>query len=252
MSGLPVYPAGVAGHASGDPILGTVTVRPEKNTTWEAGIKTSLFHGAATLDADAFYTKVEDFKANVVDNAAVVALRSYLANIPEVTVKGIELDSSARVGTHVTLRLAGAYADGVYASYPAGPCPIELTGSSTTSCNLTGKGMPGLPRWSGSAGGEYSLPVTRGDAFLRADLFSRTSIYGDASDSAYTVIGGYTLLNASIGLRTRNGWESSAFVSNALQHNFLQNVTVQAGNSGLIVGTPSDPRIVGISVRARQ
>jgi iron complex outermembrane receptor protein len=29
----------------------------------------------------------------------------------------------------------------------------------------------------------------------------------------------------------------------------MQNLTVQAGNSGLIVGTPSDPRIVGVTVR---
>ena len=29
----------------------------------------------------------------------------------------------------------------------------------------------------------------------------------------------------------------------------MQNLTIQAGNSGLIVGTPSDPRIVGVTVR---
>jgi iron complex outermembrane receptor protein len=28
----------------------------------------------------------------------------------------------------------------------------------------------------------------------------------------------------------------------------MQNLTIQAGNSGLIVGTPSDPRIVGVTV----
>jgi iron complex outermembrane receptor protein len=28
---------------------------------------------------------------------------------------------------------------------------------------------------------------------------------------------------------------------------YLQSVTVQAGNSGLIVGTPSDPRMFGIT-----
>ena len=29
----------------------------------------------------------------------------------------------------------------------------------------------------------------------------------------------------------------------------MQNLTIQAGNSGLIVVTPSDPRIVGVTVR---
>jgi iron complex outermembrane receptor protein len=30
-----------------------------------------------------------------------------------------------------------------------------------------------------------------------------------------------------------------------------QNVTVQAGNSGLVVGTPGDPRMFGVTLRAR-
>jgi len=32
----------------------------------------------------------------------------------------------------------------------------------------------------------------------------------------------------------------------------MKNLTVQAGNSGLIVGTPSDPRRVGVTLRVRQ
>ena len=31
---------------------------------------------------------------------------------------------------------------------------------------------------------------------------------------------------------------------------YLQHVTVQAGNSGLVVGTPSDPRMYGVTLRA--
>jgi iron complex outermembrane recepter protein len=254
MSGLPVYPAGVPGHANGDPILSTVTVRPEKNTTWEGGFKTSWFDKAITFNIDAFYVKVTDFQANVVDNAAVIALRSYLANIPKVTVKGVEFDASARIGAHLTLRAAGAYSDGKYASYPNGPCPIELTGSATTSCNLSGNSLPGLPKWSGSFGGEYTVPVPLaaqdGEIFLRSDVSAKSKILGDATGSAYTVINGYTLVNGSIGYRTPH-WEVAVFARNLFDKDYLQNVTVQAGNSGLIVGTPSDPRTIGVTLRAR-
>lgn len=251
MSGLPVYPAGVTGHASGDAILSTVVVRPEQNTTWEGGFKTSFLDRAITFNIDTYYTRVRDFQANVVDNAAVIALRSYLANIPLVTVKGVEFDASARIGSHFTLRASGSYADGRYASYPAGPCPIELTGSATSQCNLTGKGLPGLPKWSSSIGGEYTIPVQANEMFLRADAFARTSVFGDATDSAYTVVPGYALVNASIGFRAAKGWEFAVFARNLLGRGYLQNLTVQAGNSGLIVGTPSDPRMFGATARAR-
>jgi iron complex outermembrane receptor protein len=198
--------------------------------------------------------KVTDFQANVVDNAAVIALRSYLANIPKVTVKGVEFDAAARIGSHLTLRAAGAYSDGKYASYPNGPCPIELTGSATTSCNLSGKGLPGLPKWSGTFGGEYALPVPvgslDGELFLRGDVNAKTRIFGDATGSAYTTIKGYALVNGSIGYRTPH-WDVAVFARNLFDKDYIQNVTVQAGNSGLIVGTPSEPRTLGVTLRAR-
>nr|WP_255326345.1 TonB-dependent receptor [Sphingobium sp. EM0848] len=255
MSGLPVYGAGVPGHASGDPILSTVTIRPEKNSTWEAGFKTSWLDRQITFNIDAFYTRVTDFQANVVDNAAVVALRSYLANIPKVTVKGIEFDAAARIGSHLTLRAAGAWSDGEYSSYPKGPCPIELTGSATTSCDLSGNGLPGLPKWSGTAGGQYELParlgLIDGSFFLTADVNTKTKVLGDATGSAYTIIKGYTLVNASLGYRTPH-WEVALFARNLFNKDYMQNLTVQAGNSGLIVGTPSEPRLIGVTLRLHQ
>ena len=205
-----------------------------------------------TFNVNAFYVKITDYQANVVDNSATIALRSYLANIPKVTVKGIEFDTAANIGARFKLRAAGALADGRYASYPDGPCPIELTGSSTAQCNLTGKSLPGLPKWSGSLGGEYTQPIHGGEVFVRADANAKSKVFGDATDSAYTVIGSYTLVNASIGFRAAKGWEVAAFWRNLLGESYLQNVTVQAGNSGLVVGTPNDPRMFGVTLRARQ
>ena len=117
---------------------------------------------------------------------------------------------------------------------------------------MTGKSLPGLPKWSGSLGGEYTQPIHGGELYVRADANAKTKVYGDATNSAYTVIGGYTLLNASIGFRAANGWEVAVFARNLLGQNYLQNVTVQAGNSGLIVGTPNDPRMFGFTLRVRQ
>ena len=42
------------------------------------------------------------------------------------------------------------------------------------------------------------------------------------------------------------------FARNLFDADYLQNVTVQAGNSGLIVGTPSDPLTVGATLRLRR
>ena len=248
MSGLPLNNQNL-------PALNTVVVGPEKNTAYEVGLKTRLFDRRLILNVDGFYTRVTDFQANVTDTGAAAALRTYLANIPRVTVKGFEADATAAVTRNLSLRALVAYSDGKYASYPAAPCPIERIGSATTVCDLTGKGLSGLPRWSVTLGADYARPVDLlggGAVFLHADSSSRTKMFGDPTDSAYTVIRGYTVVNGSIGFRAGHGWEIAVFARNLFDKNYIQNLTIQAGNSGLIVGTPSDRRSFGITLRARQ
>jgi iron complex outermembrane receptor protein len=70
--------------------------------------------------------------------------------------------------------------------------------------------------------------------------------------SRFTLIKGYNLTNASIGYRLNAGFEVSVFARNLFNKDYIQNVTIQAGNSGLILGTPSDPRTVGVTLRAWQ
>ena len=59
----------------------------------------------------------------------------------------------------------------------------------------------------------------------------------------------YSLLRASLGWRDEK-WDFSLWLRNLTNEHYLQNVTVQAGNSGLVVGTPADPRSFGATLRA--
>lgn len=248
MSGLPL-------DAANNPALSRAVVAPEENTTYEVGLKTRLFDRRLVLNFAGFYTEVRDFQATIVDTGPTqtAALRGYLSNIPMVTVKGVEADVIAQVTRDLSLRASIAYADGKYARYPAGPCPLELQTAATTACSLTGQRLSGLSRVVATVGGDYSLPVSSSASFvLHADSNFRSGYYGDPSDSRYTWIKGYNVTNASIGYRSDKSWEVAVFARNLFQSNYIQNLTIQAGNSGLILGTPSDPRSVGVTFRAWQ
>jgi iron complex outermembrane receptor protein len=247
MSGLPL-------DNLNNPALNTALVRPEQNSNYEVGLKLALFDRRLTFNIDGYYTRVTDFQSNVTDTGAAAALRTYLANIPKVTVKGIEADANVQVSKRFSLNASAAYADGKYVSYPNGPCPIERIGSATTVCDLSGIALPSLPKWSVTYGGDYALPIDPlgGSIALHLDGRSQTKQFGDPTGSAYTVIGGYTLVNGSVGFRSRRGWEIAVFARNLFDRNYIQNVTIQAGNTGLILATPSDPRTVGVTFRARQ
>lgn len=238
------------------PALKTAVVKPEKNDAFEIGLKTQTLDRRLIFNIDAYYTTVRDFQTNVTDTGAAAALRTYLANIPKVRVKGVEADAVAQVSNRLQLRASAAYADGKYVSYPGGPCPIERIGTGTSACNLSGRGLPGLPKWSVTLGADYSHPVrlfgSDSDVVLHVDSSSRTKIFGDPTASAYTIIKGYTVVNGSIGLRIGQRLEVALFARNLFDKQYIQNLTVQAGNSGLIVGTPNDPSVVGLTLRARQ
>ncbi len=243
--------SGLALNGANQPTLSTAVVRPELNTTFEGGLKTRLFDRRLILNVDGFYTRVRDFQATIVDNTQTVALRGYLSNIPRVSVRGAEVDATALVVPGLTLRAGLEYADGRYDDYPAGSCPLELQTSATTACSLTGGKLASLPRWTETLGIDAEHAVGGVVAFLHADSAWRSSYNGDPTLSVYTYVDGYNLTNASAGVRFRSGLEVAAFARNLFDADYIQNVTVQAGNSGLILGTPSDPRTYGLTVRAR-
>ena len=245
MSGLPL-------NAQNQPVLSTAVVRPERNTTYEGGVKADLFDRRLRLNLAAYYTEVRDFQATLVDSTQTVALRGYLSNVPKETVKGLEADAIAAPIAGLQLRAAVAYANGKYAEYPKGPCPLELQGTVTTACDLTGGRLSTLPRWSKTLGGDYVVPIgNAGEVFFHADSSWRSSHYGDPTLSKFTLIDGYNVTNTSIGYRAAQGWTVTACARNLLNSNYIQNLTTQAGNSGLILGTPNDPRIIGATVGFR-
>jgi iron complex outermembrane recepter protein len=246
MSGLPL-------DNNNQPVLATAVVRPERNETYEVGLKNRLLDNRLIVNIDGFYTKVRDFQATIVENSLTqtAQLRGYLSNIPEVTVKGIEADVTALILPGLSARTSFAYSDGEYTDYPAGPCPLEVQTAATARCSLTGRRLASLPRFAVTAGLDYARPVGDGQVFVHVDTASRSGFNGDPSLSRFTYIRGYNLTNANIGYRFATGLELIVWARNLLDADYIQNLTIQAGNSGLIVGTPSDPQTIGGTIRFR-
>ncbi|WP_269713526.1 TonB-dependent receptor [Caulobacter sp. NIBR2454] len=246
--------AGIPTTAAGAPSLVNAVVEPEKVTTYEAGLKTELFDRFVTANAAVFATNVRDFQANVVD-AGPGALRGYLANVEKVTVRGAELDLSTRPINGFSFYSNLAYTDGEYDSFLNGPCPLERVGTSTAACDLSGKELPGVSKWAGSFGGEYrrELSIGRfsGEAYAGVDASFRSAYFADATDSIYSRLPSYQIVNLRAGFKSDAGWEAFVSAKNVLDEEYIQNITVVSGNSGLVVGTPGDDSTVSFTLRAR-
>jgi iron complex outermembrane receptor protein len=279
MSGLQL--TGGSGPGANLPALDTAVIDDERNNTMELGLKSAWFGNRATLNLAAYRTVVQDFQANIstpVTGNNAAPLRTFPANIPEVRVQGAEADFAARVFRGLTLRASLAYADGEYRDYPQGPCPLEWQNPNATGgCQpfapppslanqtsnprgnpdipgayvLTGLPLAGLSKWVGSLGADFRSPLGAGELLLHADWNTRSGYNSDTTNSIYTRLGGYGVVNASVGYQFKGDWEIDVFARNLLDKDYVTALTIQTGNSGLILGQPGDPRLVGLQIRAR-
>jgi iron complex outermembrane recepter protein len=281
MSGLQL--TGGTGAGANLPALDTAVIKDEKNSTFELGLKSAWFGGRATANLAVYKTIVKDFQANIAtpvtaNNAA--PLRTFPANIPEVQVKGFEADLAAVLTRGLTLRASVAYADGEYTDYPNGPCPLEWQNTATTGggngvCQplngttaiptanpranpmvpgayvISGLPLAGLSKWVGTLGFDYHTALGGGEFVAHGDWNIRSGYNADTTNSRFTYLGGYGVVNASIGYRFNGGWEVDVFARNLLDKDYVAALTIQTGNSGLILGQPSDPRLLGLTVRVR-
>jgi iron complex outermembrane receptor protein len=109
--------------------------------------------------------------------------------------------------------------------------------------------LPGISKWALGFGGEVNAPVQGGQVYLGYDGSWRSRFSSNPSPSAYTWIDGYALSNFRLGYR-KGKVNAFAWVRNAFDKRYFELLSVQSGNTGLIVGQPGDPRTYGVTVSA--
>ena len=257
---------GLPTDASGQPIAAAGTIRPETVDHFELGLKSQFWERKATLNLAAFRTDIRDYQATV-NNGQFGVLRGFLANADKVRSQGIEADFSIRPSQRFTAYASGAYTDAKYVRFTDAPCPPELAGGtiagpgqtpsapstpggiSPANCDISGQRLPGVSKWAFSFGGEGNVPATflgkPGEVYLGYDGSYRSSFSSNPSPSAFTNVEGYHLSNFRFGFRSDDGFNLFAWVRNAFDENYFEQLFVGPGNTGLIAGLPGDPRTWG-------
>lgn len=86
--------------------------KPEKQQSFELGVKSNFAGGRVLLNAAVFHNKLEDFQASIFlgTGAAATAVR----NAGKATIQGIELEGAVRIGDGTVLRANYAWLDPEY------------------------------------------------------------------------------------------------------------------------------------------
>ncbi|QGP78920.1 TonB-dependent receptor [Sphingobium sp. CAP-1] len=250
------------------------TVKPESVNHYEIGLKTQFLDRRATFNLTAFRTDIKNFQATV-NGGQFGTVRGYLANAEKVRSQGIEADFKIVASDRFTAYANGAYTDAKYKKFTNAPCPPELSGGTITTnsalwspagqagsstvpsysrpqCDISGQGLPGVSKWAFSYGAEVNQPVTllakEGQIYLGVDGNYRSHWNSNASPSIYTDVKGYALTNVRAGFRGE-GFDIFGWVRNAFDVNYIENLQVAPGNTGLIAGQVGDPQTWGGTIK---
>lgn len=236
---------------SGRVMTELAVIRPEYVQHYELGIKTA-FKRNFIFNITAFNTDIKDYQTQV-QTAEVGVNRGYLANAEHVQVFGVEIDASLKINQYFSVYVNGTYTEGKYVKFTNAPVPLEETGGSSAYKDVSGSRLPGISKWTLSAGAEVGLNGKllgwSGRFFLALDTYARSSFSSSSSESAYLNISGYSLLNGRIGFRATDGVSVYFWGRNILNKNYYEQLLVAAGNAGQFAAVLGDPMTFGVTLK---
>lgn len=121
------------------------------------------------------------------------------------------------------------------------PLPLEETGKQVDGVqvafkDISGGELPGISKWVGSVGGEFTTPHkflgNASEFFVAAETFYRSEFSSNPSPSQYLRVEGYALVNARFGLRTgAKGTSIFLWARNLLNQDYYEQLLPGAGNA---------------------
>lgn len=236
---------------AGEPILELAVIRPEEVNHYEIGVKTSPFKNSI-LNFTLFNSDIKDFQTQV-QAAELGVNRGYLANAEKVRVRGAEVDASIVANKNLTFNGALSYTEGTYVSFKNAPLPLEETGATAAFKDVSGTDLPGVSKWVGTLGGEYSETAkffgNTGKFFVAIDSYARSEFSSSASASKYLVVPGYSIFNGRLGFRASEGLSIHLWGRNLLDKDYYEQLLPAGGNSGQYAAVLGDQRTYGITLK---
>jgi iron complex outermembrane receptor protein len=237
--------------ANGIILTDLAVIKPEKVKHYEIGIKTNPTN-KSKLNITLFNTEIKDFQTQV-QTAELGVNRGYLANAEKVRVRGVEVEGNLKVISNFSILGSVAYTDGKYILFKNAPVPLEETGAISAFKDVSGEILPGISKWTGSFGGEYTTAArfvnSKGDFFVALDTYFRSEFSSSPSLSKYLNVEGYALLNTRFGFRTQNGLSFSIWGRNILNKDYYEQLLPAAGNAGQYAAVLGEPTTYGITFK---
>lgn len=203
-------------------------VDPEYLTSYEIGIKSTLFDRRLRLNVSAFYYDYTDLQVLSVNRQAGSTVPTLgLDNAADAEIKGIELEATALPTDWLDLGLNLGILDAKYKNYLSGAIDPE-TGEPR---DFSGNRLPGAPKFTLSTFAQVTIPVGNFETRWRAEYnYTGKKYYNNAQSDLISSGEGYGLLNLRATLADpAKGWELAAWAKNVTGKAYIVDATDTSG-----------------------
>ncbi|HET6537687.1 MAG TPA: TonB-dependent receptor [Sphingopyxis sp.] len=220
-------------------------VKQEELTAYELGVKATLADRLLQANFAAFYYDYKDKQISTYFADPVYKALSRLANVPKSKAYGLEGEVTLRPAQGVTIAANGLWLKTKVIGY-------QGTNAAGNDQDFDGAEFIYSPRFQGSMMVAYDVPVSsnldlNGAVNLRYQGKS-SSIFYDSSQSAETRalydIDAYASVNASIGIKSQDGWSLALWSKNLFNKYSWSAVT---SNANVVVRFANMPRTFGMT-----
>ena len=198
---------------------------PDKNWTYEVGIKSSLFQTPANISVSAFLIDWSDLQTPSTPTGAPINTPTITTNLGSAESKGVELTADLRLTDFLRLDGTLAYID---ATYDEGTISARIARAGicdgvvcAADGDVGGNRLPRSSNWQYSLGASFETALDDSiDVYFRADLLGQSDQY--VAEINVAEIEARTLVNLSAGL-SRGRFGVSAFVKNLFDRRYVAN-----------------------------
>jgi len=235
------------------------SVKPQTIDAFEVGIKSEWFDRRLRLNGAAFYYEIEDYQVRA---APGVGADTILLNAADVEIKGLEIEVEALPANNLTIFANASFLDSKFKTFPFSPftypnpgicvstekTPGVVTGApngGSFSClgDASGNRTPLAPKFSGSVGATYILPMGEMGEFRMSGLYSYNDGFYFEPDNRLEQPS-YGLLNGSVAYRSNDKWGLELWGRNL--NNKVYHVQM-VGSAVTDFAVPAAPRTFGIT-----
>jgi iron complex outermembrane receptor protein len=238
----------------------------EKAWNYEAGIKSRMANGRASINLSAFYMDIKNLQLTVTAGSCSSRL---IFNVPKATSQGLEAEITASPNEHLDLNLSASFTNSKLKS-------TVRDGSGAVIAGIQeGNRLPSVPKTQVSAAATYGWPVgasrtfvsgsyqyvgsrytliddeTPGYGTVSLTTFGANTIGGPLTQTTFSfnpLLPGYSIANARVGM-TRSSWEVALFVNNLLDKTAFLALDRERGKRARVGYLTNQPRTAGVSLR---